>query len=69
MAQKTPGKDSVGYHELLFFGDIAQLDAEKLRIGSALKVHGSLWSRSYRNRKGAKVTETKILVEAIEWTS
>lgn len=64
--QRTLGKESVGYFELLFFGDVAERDAEKLKIGTALTVEGSLWSRSFRNRKGAKVTEIKIVVASFE---
>jgi single-stranded DNA-binding protein len=64
--QNALGTESVGYFDLLFFGDIAEQEVESLRIGTALSIQGALWSRSYRNRKGVKVTELKIIVESFE---
>jgi single-stranded DNA-binding protein len=64
--QKTLGKESVGYYDLLFFGEIAEREVEAIRVGTSLLVQGSLWSRAYRNRKGVKVTEVKVVVESFE---
>ncbi len=64
--QNHLGKESVGYLALLFFGSVAEQDVEKLRIGSVLKVSGSLWSRDFRNRKGVKMNEIKVIVESFE---
>jgi single-stranded DNA-binding protein len=64
--QQTFGKESVGYFELLFFGEIAEREVDSIRVGTSLLVQGSLWSRAYLNRKSAKVTEVKIVVQSFE---
>lgn len=64
--QNALGKESVGYYDLLFFGEIAEQDVDKIRVGSSLTVVGSLWNRAYRNRKGQKISETKVIVESFK---
>lgn len=61
--QNAFGKESVGYFDLILFADIAEKPTPVLKVGAALDVEGTLWSRTYRNRKGAKVTEVKVIVE------
>ncbi|MBY0370625.1 single-stranded DNA-binding protein [bacterium] len=60
--QSSLGKTSVGYHEVFFAGDLAELHTQKFRIGSRVDVTGTLWSREFRNRRGDKVNETKVIV-------
>jgi single-stranded DNA-binding protein len=62
VAQENLGKHSIGYHEILFWGDVAERQTDTLRIGSKVAIQGSLWSRKYRNRKGNEVTEIKVMV-------
>jgi hypothetical protein len=50
-------------------GAVAEDSAAQLRIGKKLSLRGSLWSRSFKNRQGMKVNETKILVDSIEGES
>ncbi len=66
--QTTLGKDSIGYFDLLLFGEIAEFQTESLRIGTSLEVQGALWMRAYRNRKGQKISEVKIVVESLKAT-
>jgi single-stranded DNA-binding protein len=58
-------KDSIGYFEVLIRGKIAE-EGARIRIGQKIELKGSLWMRSFKNRKGARVNETKIMVETIE---
>ncbi len=64
--QTALGKESVGYYDLLFFGDIAEKVGDSIQVGSFRSVTGALWNRSYRNRKGVKVSETKVIVESFK---
>jgi single-stranded DNA-binding protein len=66
VVQEVLGKETVGYHELLFFGDLAEQEAGVLKVGSRLCVQGVLWQRSYRDRKSVKVSETKVFVREVE---
>jgi single-strand DNA-binding protein len=67
--QKYFEKESIGYFEVMLVGEDAEERASLLRIGKKLTLTGSLWARTFRNRQGAKVSETKILVELIEGES
>ncbi len=66
MVQEVLGKETVGYHELFFFGPLAEQEGGTFKVGSRLLVHGSLWQRSYRDRKSVKVSETKVFVRDVE---
>ncbi len=68
VTQRQLDRDSVGYFEALLFGDLAEEAHPALRIGRTLKLEGSLWSRAFRNSKGIKVSETKIIVQSIGGT-
>jgi len=63
--QRQFDQDSIGYFEALVFGPLAESTQPHLRIGRSLDLKGALWSRSYRNRKGIKVNEIKIIVHSI----
>jgi len=67
--QKYFGKASIGYFEAAIFGDVALELAPKLKIGKKIGLKGSLWTRTFKNRQGVKVSETKILVESVEGES
>ncbi|MEZ4750758.1 MAG: single-stranded DNA-binding protein [Bdellovibrionota bacterium] len=58
------GKDSMGHFEVLLSGDLAE-GVAALRIGNRIEVEGTLWTRSFKDRKGNKVQETKIIAKAI----
>lgn len=62
-------KASVGYFEVVISGRAAEDINGQYTIGKTITVNGNLWARTYRNRKGAKVTETKVIVENIEGES
>jgi single-stranded DNA-binding protein len=66
VVQDVLGKSSVGYHDLLFHGDVAEKSVGSLKIGVSMSVVGELWQRSFKNRKGTKVSETKVVVSAVE---
>lgn len=59
--QKVLEVESVGYFEVVLFGPPAEDSAGTIRIGKKLSVRGHLWGRSYRNRQGGKVVETKVI--------
>ena len=63
--QRQFDQESVGYFDVLAFGDDAESIQPLLRIGKKLQLKGALWSRNYRNRKGIKINETKIIVHSI----
>lgn len=65
VGQRQFDQESIGYYEVLVFGEEAEATHSKLRIGVVLKIDGALWSRNYRNRKGIKVNETKIIAHSI----
>jgi single-strand DNA-binding protein len=64
--QKYFGKSSMGYFEAMLTGENAENLSSQLKIGKTLKLTGTLWSRTFKDRNGRKVNETKILVDAIE---
>ena len=64
--QKYVDGDSMGYFDLMLFGDIAVTNGVDLRIGKTITVEGTLWSRSFRNRKGQQIKQTKVIVKNIE---
>jgi len=59
-------KASVGYFDVVASGNLAQLKLAQLKIGSVVEVVGKLWCRSYKNRQGVLLNETKIIAEEIE---
>ena len=65
--QRQFEKSSVGYFEVVICGPAAE--AVRLRIGKEISIEGGLWSRTYKDRQGTKVTETKIFVETLEGES
>ncbi len=60
-------KRSFGNFEVRIIGDLAETAAGSgsLRIGRAVAVSGSLWTRTYTDRKGVRVTEVKIVASEI----
>lgn len=63
--QRYFDKESVGYFDVLLVGDEAESLASKVRVGRELSLTGSLWTRSFRNRRGEKMIETKVLAKTI----
>jgi single-stranded DNA-binding protein len=61
-------KLTIGYFEVLLLGKSAE-NYRLLKIGQKITLKGSLWARSFKNRLGQKVNETKVLVESIEGES
>ncbi len=59
-------KLSVGYFEMMMTGKSAEDKVDQLRIGKKVKLTGSLWARTFRDRQGRFVNETKVLVDKIE---
>ncbi len=66
VSQKVLDSDSVGYVEVVLFGDCAEDSAQILRIGRRISIRGQLWGRSYKNRQGVKVNETKVICASLE---
>ncbi len=64
--QSHLGKSSVGYFDVVATGDLAEAKFCALRIGRKVSLKGGLWSRSFRDRRGQWVKETKILAESLE---
>jgi single-stranded DNA-binding protein len=63
--QKLLDKGSVGYFEAQIVGKTAEDQPESFRIGARLHLTGSLWSRTFFDRQGRKIVETKILVDTL----
>jgi single-strand DNA-binding protein len=66
VVQRYFDKSSVGYFEAMVTGEIAENLFGQLKIGKTLTLSGSLWSRTFKDRNGRKVNETKILVDSME---
>jgi len=58
-------KDSIGYFEVVMVGKLAEEKSEDLKIGRFINIEGHLWNRSFKDRQGRMVRETKIIVEKI----
>lgn len=63
--QRQFEKSSIGYFELQLAGKSAEENIEALRVGATLKVSGCLWARTFSDRQGRRVSETKILVDSL----
>ncbi len=61
--QRYFGKNSMGHFEVLVVGQTAEDIARAVRIGKRVTLKGGLWTRTFRDRKGTRVTETKILAD------
>lgn len=59
-------KPSMGYFEIVLTGDLARESLSEMKIGDFIQVSGKLWSRSYKNRQGDLVTETKVLADEVK---
>ncbi len=59
-------KASTGYFEVQVLGKSAEDRAADLKIGKKLRLSGSLWARSFKDRQGRLVNETKVLAENIQ---
>ncbi len=59
-------KASTGYFEVQVLGKSAEDNAADLKIGKRLRLTGSLWARSFKDRQGRTVNETKVLADVIE---
>ena len=57
-------RDSMGHFEVVLSGELAESVAT-FRIGNRVEIDGTLWTRSFKDRKGNKVQETKIIAKAI----
>ena len=66
VCQKLLDKGSMGYFEVLVFGELAENKAKMIKIGKEVSVTGQLWGRTYRNRQGLRLTETKVIAEDFE---
>lgn len=64
--QEYLDKKSVGYFDVILIGKVAEERQTELRTGKQVVVGGALWSRSFRDRKGNKVCETKVIANSIE---
>lgn len=64
--QKCFERKSMGQLEIMMIGNTAEECAPKLTVGKLLSLEGSLWTRSFMDRKGEWVKETKVLAESID---
>jgi single-stranded DNA-binding protein len=65
VSQRLLDKISIGYFELQLSGSFAEEKTDALRVGATLKVSGSLWARTFNDRQGRRVSETKVLVDTL----
>ena len=56
---------NMGYFEVVLVGDLAEQLGKKLKVAQEIEVKGTLWNRSYKNRQGVQLKETKILANEI----
>ena len=61
--QRYYEKNNIGYFEIVLMGQAAEDSSAQLKIGKTLFLTGTLWTRTYTNRQGNKVNETKIVIE------
>ena len=59
-------KDSVGYFEVSVFDSPAEAASREIRIGSRVRIEGRLWGRKFRNTRGDRVTEVRVIAERCE---
>lgn len=64
--QEHMGKKNMGHFSAAIEGKIAEDSAPKIRVGRVFKIAGTLWTRSFLDRKGNRVSETKVLIDTIE---
>ncbi len=64
--QRVLDADSYGYIEVVLFGNPAEDSAQSLKVGRLISIKGQLWGRSYKNRQGIKVNETKVICASLE---
>jgi len=55
----------MGYFNVMAEGTEAQELSTFVRIGKRLDLEGRLWTRTYRNRQGMEIKETKVLFEQL----
>ena len=65
VSQSCLGENTIGYFEAIASGGLAEELASQLRVGKSLALEGRLWTRSYRNRKGTQVSETKVVIDRL----
>lgn len=58
-------KTNVGYFEVVLSSELAEKWSRDLKIGMVVDIEGSLWSRTFLNRQGIKISETKVLAKQI----
>lgn len=52
---------NMGYFDVVLSGELAERWFSRLKIGISLEIVGQLWSRTYKNRQGVSLKETKVL--------
>ena len=64
--QKLLDTASTGYIEALVCGESAVENGPNLRVGRRFAFQGALWARSFRNRRGERLSEVKLLIDSIK---
>lgn len=65
--EATPnGGESTEWHNLVFWGDLAQIVERYVRKGTQLYVEGKITSREYQDRMNITRKRTEILVSFFE---
>lgn len=64
--QNYVGGNNTGYFELVMAGELALRAVDKLRVGKMVRCEGNLWNREFKDRRGHRVRETKIVLANFE---
>lgn len=62
--QRGLERESIGYFEVVAQGALAEQVSDGTKVGRSVVLTGSLWARTFKNRQGTKVCETKVVLES-----
>jgi single-stranded DNA-binding protein len=57
------GRNAIGYFEIVVEGEQAEQWGTRIKIGRQVSIRGSLWARSFRDREGNRIHETKVILD------
>ncbi len=64
--QKQLEKASVAHICVVLLGELAEDWRGRLKIGMLVDLSGEIWSRTFSNRQGNRVSEIKVLAKTIK---
>lgn len=68
-SEKYKDKESVEYHRIVVWGQLAQLCAQYLAKGKMAFVQGKIQTRSWEDQQGQKKYSTEIIADTVRFLS